>query len=246
MALEAGFEPVSIATTRFDLFSWVRTQEKTGPLIVYVEGDGPAWPSRYRPPRDPTPRRSLVLRLASADPARQVAYLARPCQFTGGRDARNCSLAHWTERRYAPEIIDAMDAALDTLLDMTGSSTVELVGHSGGGTIAALLAARRDDVVRLVTVAGLLDIGHWVAHHELTPLTGSLDPADFASQLRHVPQLHLVGSDDDIVPASVARAFTAALGQNTRANVVSVAGWGHNCCWAEGWGTRIAQARSDK
>ena len=59
------------------------------------------------------------------------------------------------------------------------------------GTIAALLAARRGDVARLVTVASNLDVGYWTAREKLTPLQGSLDPADFAAALAGVPQVHL-------------------------------------------------------
>jgi hypothetical protein len=44
--------------------------------------------------------------------------------------------------------------------------------------VASLVAARRHDVVRLVTVAGNLDHLAWTTLHGVSPLTGSLNPAD--------------------------------------------------------------------
>jgi hypothetical protein len=44
--------------------------------------------------------------------------------------------------------------------------------------VAALVAARRTDVDRLVTVAGNLDPTAWAVYQHIQPLTGSLNPAD--------------------------------------------------------------------
>ena len=51
-------------------------------LNIYLEGDGLAWVSRREPSRDPTPDNPIGLRLAAIDPAPNVIWLARPCQYT--------------------------------------------------------------------------------------------------------------------------------------------------------------------
>jgi hypothetical protein len=48
-------------------------------MFNYQSGDGLAWLSSDVPSSDPTPLDPLALRLALAKPARNAAYLARPC-----------------------------------------------------------------------------------------------------------------------------------------------------------------------
>ena len=80
---------------------------------------------------------------------------------------------------------------------------LRLVGYSGGGTLAALLAARRADVCQLITVASNLDIERWASHHKVSPLWGSENPASYGAALQHLPQYHLIGGDDQVVPATI-------------------------------------------
>jgi esterase/lipase len=49
-----------------------------------------------------------------------------------------------------------MDAAVTALKRASGASRLRLVGYSGGGVMAMLLAARRDDVAQVVTIAAPL------------------------------------------------------------------------------------------
>src|SRR5690606_9834760 len=147
----------------FQLRALLRQGGAARDLRVYLEGDGAAWPSAFRPPRDPTPRRPLVLRLAEQDPAAAVAYLARPCQYLDSDGLAGCSVAYWTDRRYAVEVLEALDQALDQLKARSGARHLRLVGYSGGGVLATLLAQRRDDVSELVTLAAPLAVNEWTA-----------------------------------------------------------------------------------
>jgi hypothetical protein len=74
-------EREGIATRDFVLTAFVLTDTRA-PLDLYIEGDGFAWLSRSEPSLDPTPRAATGLALAAVDSASNVAYLARPCQFT--------------------------------------------------------------------------------------------------------------------------------------------------------------------
>lgn len=179
----------------------------SGPLVVVIEGDGAAWSAPDRPPSDPTPRDPAGMRLAAASSAARVLYLARPCQYGGvGVDAA-CDVDVWTSRRFSPRVIDALNRAVDKAKAETGATRVELAGFSGGGTVATLLAESRPDVDRLTTICAPLDTEAWTSFHHVTPLDG-LNPADHADRLRGLPQRHVTGGSDTVVPPELARDFT--------------------------------------
>lgn len=205
-------------------------------LVIYLEGDGLAYVHPSQPALDPTPSDPVALDLALADPARTaVAWLGRPCQYTLPDHGRGCEAAYWTTRRYAPEIIASISTAVDTLKTRSRAKRLVLVGYSGGGAIAVLLAARRSDVMALVTVAANLDLGTWTAQGQLSPLTGSLDPAQAATAVGTIPQLHFTGGQDRTVGTAVVRSYMARLPQGAPARLVEIPEFTHACCWAKDW-----------
>ena len=233
---KAGWQWQVIAAGTFDLAT-ARKPATTlaDTLTVYIEGDGFAYASPTRRAMDPTPTDPVALRMALQHPGGgPVAWLSRPCQF--GPRARNCQSDYWTIARYSPDVVASASAALDRLkADTAGVSRVILVGYSGGGALAALLAERRRDIAGLVTVAANLDLGAWVKIHDLTPLTGSLDPATEAAQLALVPQVHFVGARDRIVDERIARGFVARMPESTDSSIVVVPDQDHGCCWTGLW-----------
>ncbi|HZC17775.1 MAG TPA: alpha/beta hydrolase [Caulobacteraceae bacterium] len=205
-------------------------------LTVYLEGDGLAYVWRGQPALDPTPTDPVALRLALADPGKTpVAWIGRPCQYTLPDHGRHCQSAEWTGRRYAPEILDSIGAALDALKRRSGARRLVLVGYSGGGAVAVLLAGRRSDVARIITVAADLDLAYWTRREGLSPLTGSLDPADIAGEVKEIPQFHFTGADDEVVGTDVARAYFTHLPRDAPARLVEVPGFTHTCCWTRDW-----------
>ena len=236
LASEAGFNPAKVEAGPFVLYSYAKGRRGTSQrMVVYIEGDGRSWQNRYVPPADPTPRNPIALEMAVRDPAPLVVYLARPCQYVRDLDRRTCHPRYWAKDRYAEEVLEATDRAIDHYRTVMGAAQVELIGYSGGGAVAALIAARRDDVVALTTVVAPLDHAAWTSHHDISPMTGSLNPADFADKLQAVPQLHLVGGDDSIVPSTIARAYQARLPRADRIQVVPIEDFDHICCWARDW-----------
>lgn len=202
-----------------------------GILTVYLEGDGLAFLGPRTVSPDPTPTDPLALRLALAHPG-GAAWLARPCQFG---TAAACTPLDWTTHRYSPAMVAAVDDAVGRLKAGAGAPRLILAGYSGGGALAVLIAARRDDVAALVTVAANLDVTAWTTSEGLTPLSGSLDPADHAGAVAGLPQVHFVGGRDDVVPARVTRAFAARLGAGGPASVIERPDFTHECCWVEDW-----------
>lgn len=230
-----GWQAVTLPAGEFELMAYVPAQPVIDrDLAVYIEGDGFAWQSPSTPSPDPTPRNPLALRLALAQPTGNAAYLARPCQYTDAV-ARACAERYWTEQRFAPAVIDATDQALNKLKARFNAQRLTLIGYSGGGAVATLLAARRQDVTRLITVAGNLDHRAWTTHHHLQPLDGSLNPADFSPLSGSILQIHLVGGKDPVIPASIAQGYAAAYKPDNRPVIRIIASHDHLCCWAEDW-----------
>lgn len=236
-----GWQPLLLPGSAFDLQAFVPERlQRTERLTVYIEGDGLAWLDRHTPSFAPTPADPLALRLAVADAGAQAVYLARPCQYTQGASFKGCEVRYWGTHRFAPEVMGAMNDALGELKRRYGATDLVLVGYSGGGAVAALLAARRDDVAALVTVAGTLDTAQWTQVQRLPPLLGSLNPRDAAALLARVPQWHFVGLRDDVVPRSVLNHFldrvSDSAGPGARPPTVeAMPDFDHHCCWAAAW-----------
>jgi pimeloyl-ACP methyl ester carboxylesterase len=152
-----------------------------------------------------------------------------------------CHPAFWTNERFAPVVVEATSAAIDSLMRAAQARELVLVGYSGGGVLAALVAARRNDVVGLVTVASPLDHARWTSLHSISPLRGSLSPVDFAARLAAIPQIHLLGARDEIVPRAPVDSYVARLPDRTRSRVVSVPGQTHDCCWVGAWRDLLAR-----
>ncbi len=197
------FQPILYQTEPFNLLAWeqpdVHPMQK---LRIYIEGDGFAWLSRYQPSNNPTPTDPIALRLVVADSASNTLYLARPCQYVALADPP-CNTLVWTQHRFHSAVLASYQQVLDQMKVKWEAQELELIGFSGGGVIAALLAAQRSDVRLLVTVAAPLSINTWVSYHHVSPLTGSLNPIDFTTALRKIPQCHFVGKADTITPEVV-------------------------------------------
>lgn len=213
-----------------------------GLLTVYIEGDGLAWITRSKPSGNPTPVRPTGLELALADPGPSVAYLARPCQYLA--DDR-CRQGYWLGERFSADVVGAMSQALDSLKTRYRADQLMLVGYSGGGALAVLLAVDRTDVAGLVTVAGNLDHAVWTRHHRTTPLAGSMNPVDQAPSLARLPQWHITGAEDSIVPAVVTRSYVSQLADPAPVTWIVEPEQNHYCCWVPVWPELIAPIRQD-
>ena len=203
---------------------------------VYLEGDGKAFISSQKLSEDPTPVDPIGLDLALADPAPAVLYLGRPCQYRPQSDHRPCSSLYWSSHRFAEEVVEATASAIERLLarDTGPDAGVTLIGYSGGGALAALIAARSSRIDRLVTIAAPLDLSAWTRHHGVTPLEGSLDPLSIAQRLT-MPQSHFSGLQDTVVPPTLQNTFLNRLSPTSTAKSSSIDNADHGCCWQQHW-----------
>ncbi|MBN7794996.1 alpha/beta hydrolase [Parahaliea mediterranea] len=202
-------------------------------LHVYLEGDGTPWQTRHEVAMDPTSKRPLMLQLMLLDP-QPALYLGRPC-YHRVADVR-CEPRWWTWQRYAPEVVVSLNRVLQHYASRYDE--IVLIGHSGGGTLAMLLAARRCDVAAVLTLAGNLDPDAWALAHHYTPLQGSLSPAREPPLPDSIWQLHVLGEED----ANITREMIApVVARQGRARLLVAPGQDHGCCWSALWPALLAR-----
>lgn len=220
-----------IETSAFDFATWQKISDKSAPYKVYIEGDGFAFNAHGQPTSDPTPLNTLVRELAFGDTHPNVIYMARACQFV---QHKQCAQKYWTIARFAPEVVAAQ---ADALKQIVGSAPVTLVGFSGGAQVAALITVLHPEinVRQIITIAGNLDHPAWTTHHNVPPLTESLDLNAYRAKFAKFKQIHYVGADDVIMPPALNRAFAA-----DKSSVIEVKDATHN----SGWNTVFAEIRA--
>jgi hypothetical protein len=245
LAAQAGFQQSVLSNAQFDIVAFSKPSRQVNPvLVIYIEGDGRAWKTASLPSDNPTPTNPLALRLAIQDPRSAVAYIARPCQFIP-LPSRGCSEKLWTNARFNTAVIENMNEAAEKLKRQYGASELILIGYSGGGAIATLIAAKRSDIKTIITVAGNLETDAWVRLYGLEPLSASVNPASVARSIRNIPQIHYVGGKDDVIPPAISQSFLQKMGSPNKVKVIELPNYGHVCCWTERWSELLKDASSN-
>ena len=198
-------------------------------LFVFVDGDGRPWSADGLQPRsDPTTRNPLALKLLTQTPAAGI-YVSRPC-YQQIADA-GCSSESWTSGRYSGAIVASIAAATRDAAASGGFEKIVLVGYSGGGALAVLVAEQLENVAAVITIAANLDTDAWASYHRYLPLSASLNPA--AGNHAHTwREIHLTGGHDAVVPAATTVAYFA---KYPDASQWPYADFDHVCCWVEQW-----------
>jgi pimeloyl-ACP methyl ester carboxylesterase len=195
-------------------------------LVVFLDGDGRPWSADgQRPSADPTTRNPIALQLLTRTQARGI-YVSRPC-YQEIVDEK-CAVDTWTNGRYAAAIADSIAAVIGK---SAGSSEIVLIGYSGGGALAALVAERISNVAAVITIAANLDTDAWTRHHGYLPLDLSLNPA--LSERDHPwSEFHLQGARDTVVPPATTAGYFA---RYPNAQHWTIDDYDHVCCWTDGW-----------
>lgn len=195
--LEHGFKKELVQGIKIQSLVHSKSLDSKKEIVVYVEGDGD--PNAD----DPTPNNLMLLQLILLDPRPNVYYVSRIGQYLAGpHDPK-----YWRTHRYCQEAVDEMQAVIGKI---AGQKPVHLIGYSGGGAMAILVAANSTLNIRsITTIAGNLDTQTFTKYHGINPwkLSGSLNPIDYAKKVSNIPQLHLSGRKDRIVPPLIAKSF---------------------------------------
>ncbi len=204
-------------------------------LMIYIEGDGSAWDKKNRLSKNPTPKNPLALKLAAKDSADSILYIARPCMYLKQEQLQDCPEKFWSSHRYSEEVISSINQVINSAVELSSTKSLTLVGYSGGGTVATLIAARRNDISSLVTVASNLDHKFWTELHGISPLTGSLNPLNYIDSLSMIEQTHFVGEKDKIVPKIVVESYLSKLLFKDKITINIIKDFNHSCCWEKAW-----------
>ena len=228
---QAAQSGLTRSTVQGDKFRHVLYASKTkdnNVLHVYIDGDGVNWQWNRFVKADPTPKRSLMLNLMKIDPG-NVLYVGRPC-YLGLELDDGCDADHWTYERYSKKVVNSMAAVITA--EAHDYRHIVLIGHSGGGALALLIAEQLPEVTAVVTIAAIVDTDAWTEHHGYTRLVGSLNPADSDPLPASIKQLHLSGGLDENMPASLIRKWAA---RRPAATLWEIADNSHLCCWNKNW-----------
>lgn len=234
-----GFETVFVEGGGFLITTYQKVHDKKAPYVFYIEGDGAAFTYRHMVSTNPTPRARVFIELAAMDKRQNVVYVARPCQYTPMDLNPKCEKSYWTEKRLSDDSIEALNEVINKV---NNGQKFSLVGYSGGGGVAVLIAARNPMVRDIVTIAGNLDIAAFTAYHKTPPMKESLNPVDYAKLIKDIPQFHTSGEKDRIVPPSIAIKYvkesdSPCVRQQTFKGVTHKNGW--NKIWAESYNIPI-------
>ncbi|MDD4978456.1 MAG: dienelactone hydrolase family protein [Gallionella sp.] len=239
-AAHLGYERQLVTGTEFQHVVYIKQGRapESSILHVYLDGDGSPWLSRNQVASDPTPHVPLVLDLMAQDPVSSV-YLGRPC-YLGLSDGPSCKPRFWTSARYSQKVVDSMTAALNKLsVSYTG---LVLIGYSGGGTLAMLMAENLPKTEAVITVAANLDTERWAAMHHQPALSESLNPAKRDALPSTIRQLHIAGAEDSNVPPAL---IQKAITQQNQAHFTMYAGHDHACCWRAVWREVLGSLSAD-
>lgn len=232
-AKSVGFKSIIIPTKAFKLFALSKAFQQGKPLVIYLEGDGHSMASKYRLSKDPTPHHPLALKLAVLDPRPNVIYLARPCQYIRQEDSQ-CHPKYWSSHRFSLEVIESTKEAINFLRQHFNTQAVHLIGFSGGGGLAVLVAAQEPAVKSVITLAGDLNLSLMQSIHQTSTLWGSRDPFDVAQTIRTIPQMHFSGEYDKTVPPKVAQSFVLKA-NSPCVNQKILPRFTHHQGWAQSW-----------
>jgi hypothetical protein len=215
-----------------------RIKLESDTLIIFLEGDGVPWiNSGNTPSNDPTPRKPLAfnLFLKTQLPA---WYLTRPCY---NELLQGCDSNDWTYGRYSEQVVSSLFRVIQSQLAESMSQhthrKIILIGYSGGGALAVLIAARLPLVTGVITIAANLDTQAWTELHRYEPLSLSLNPADLAAL--SLPLFLMSGDQDANVPYS---SITRFLERQPKTVVQRFANYDHVCCWEHKWPDLLSSA----
>lgn len=247
IAQNAAFKKELISEEPLGLITFSRIHDKDMPLRVYIEGDGHAYSTRTKISNNPTPDDPLALKLAAIDTYPNILYIARPYQYFNTEDIPEGASKYWSSSRFALEVINSVNYAINKIKDKYGLKTIVLIGYSGGGTIVELVAAEREDVRFIITVAGNLDVDYHTKVNKLNPLTGSLNPADYGEKLRLIPQIHFVGLEDRIITSQIAESFRSKINPKPESfKIIKLPGYTHHDGWVKNWRKLLSQYLNDR
>jgi hypothetical protein len=227
----SGWHEASKTIDGITLFTAYKSTSYSTAARVYIEGDGLAFTDSSQISNDPTPRPTMFLKLALADESATVIYVARPCQYLL-KESPACTFRDWSFDRFSNLQLARITRVLDDYRNTKGITSFELVGFSGGAAIALSLATQRSDIISVRTIAGNVALAEFIRIHSLEPFSTDADPMLRLAALRRIPQIHMVSSNDQVIPPDLTRYYLNAL-QSPCAKLEVVETLSHSKGWEQ-------------
>jgi len=226
-----GFQETTLTTPQFQHRIYANNYPPNHQgLHVYIDGDGSPYEEQVI---DPTARQPLILSLMAQDPTPAI-LLGRPCYY-GFYKSPSCSPVLWTDQRYSQAVVNSMTEALTQWLQSHAiNNNVTLIGYSGGGVLAVLMAQQLPAVQTVVTVAANLDVDAWTQYHQHQSLKGSINPRQKPPLAKTINQYHFAGGQDDNVPPETIKAYLDKQ-PSSQTNLQIFPDFNHVCCWQTTW-----------
>jgi len=227
IASQNNFKQQLVKGGDFVLTTYQRITDRNLPFVFYIEGDGHLADGAVNSD-NPTPANPMLLKLATMDKRPNVVYIARPCQYTPLEMNPKCINDYWLDKRMGQEVLNSINEVINTL---NNGQKFSLVGFSGGGGLTILIASQNSNVKDIITIAGNLDTEKFDKHHNYRGyLVKSLNPINYAKQVNNIPQLHLSGMDDKVIPLFIAELYvkdsnSSCVKHKIFPNILHTQGW---------------------
>ncbi len=219
------------STTKFDLNYCIPNDLTSSKVFnIFIEGDGFSWVTKSEPSLNPTPKNHVALDIALNQSIKNKIYISRPCQNVFDKNFRNCDVNYWTNKRLSNDVIFSLNEFLDFAKKKYHIQKFHLIGYSGGGVTSLLLAANRNDVKLVVTIASNIDTDAWTTYHKISTLD-VINPANLSEKLSKIKQIHYVGQNDQNIPLSIFQSYLHKFQETYNIKVISIENNTHSCCW---------------
>lgn len=232
VAINNSFKKELVKSDNFLITTYQKIQDHTQPIVFYIEGDGLPQKGGFLTD-NPTPIKQMLIKLAVLDKRPNVVYVGRLCQYTPMELNPKCKQNYWGSERFSIETVNVIN---DIIAKISQNKPYSLIGFSGGGTIATLIAAQDKNVKDIITLAGNLDTDEFL---KLQGLPGyfinSINPVKIAGKINHIPQLHISGGADSRVPKIILDNYLAASGSSTCVQSKIYSGIAHQGAWYKIW-----------
>lgn len=215
--------------------------QKTDTLWVFIEGDGTPWHLGRWPAKKPYVQTPVAhpLWLYTQAPA---LYLKRPCYFNTPKNPmsapkklpKGCTPNWWTSDIYSSLVVSQLNNELHKQLTKLRYKNYLLIGHSGGGTLAMLMAKQARHKPRLiVTLAGNLNPAQFNKRHNLPTNTNTNTNMLIMPPVK-IRQWHYAGEKDTLIPFEL---INNTCQKNTQSRCYKLNNTTHTEGWSSHWPT---------